>query len=123
MQLSVSQALTPVEIKGLNEQIERIKESDIQVIIHIESLLEENIEDRAAYILEKLDTSVGANYILFVLSVATRKFALLTSDKISEEMTKAINEDFSKNTLPALRENKFFEAFTNLLKTIEDEIN
>ncbi len=117
MLLNVNNILTKKEIEQLNTSIEKIKnEKNLQLVVHIEALLENDIEERTAYVFEKLQLRNIDKCVFLLISVAGRAYSCIIQNKHQDNSIpkNLLSEEFVK----ALEQERYYDA----LETIATEL-
>jgi uncharacterized membrane protein len=116
------------------KEAERATSGEIRV--HIESTLEVDVLDRAAWLFKKLgmDKTADRNGVLFYLAVDDRKFAIIGDAGINAKVPVGFWNEISERLRENFKEGKFTEGLTggiimagNQLKTYfprsSDDVN
>ena len=95
-----------------------VKEAEMEtsgeVRVHIESSLQGDVLDRAAWLFKKLgmDKTAERNGVLFYLAVNDRKFAIIGDAGINAKVPSGFWDDISEILKKNFKEGKFTEGLT-----------
>jgi uncharacterized membrane protein len=90
------------------------KETSGEIRVHIESKLNGDLLDRAAWLFKKLgmDKTAERNGVLFYLAVSDRKFAILGDAGINAKVPAGFWDDISELMTKNFKEGKFTEGLS-----------
>lgn len=90
------------------------KETSGEIRVHIESVLKEDVLDRAAWLFHKLgmDKTADRNGVLFYLAVDNKKFAIIGDAGINSKVPAGFWDEISELLLKNFKEGKFTEGLS-----------
>jgi uncharacterized membrane protein len=90
------------------------KETSGEIRVHIESSLNGDVLDRAAWLFKKLsmDKTAARNGVLFYLAVKDRKFAIIGDSGINSKVQTGFWDEISELVRKNFKEGKFTEGLS-----------
>ena len=94
------------------------KETSGEIRVHIESVLTEDVLDRAAWLFHKLgmDKTADRNGVLFYLAVDNKKFAIIGDAGINSKVPAGFWDEISEVLRKNFKEGKFTEGLSEGIK-------